>query len=323
MKKLMIAAAAAAMVGGAFAADVYDYKASVKYVDMQKKVIVIPFVGKAQMDVKVVKSTTLSGYLVTSPECGCLDEASSGAVHGFLVIRNPKSTGDKGVKVMPANLLVGWWSNKIVDPGKKATFDADGYLFAGLGKQAVPAPGAYPAYDFGDPTTKGTYKMMGAYNMIEPGSGAFIEAWLDAAGFGKVAFGDESIGCAIGHEVCLKNLAGSVIGGSWLCAQNGNGLGYLDDAYLCWGWNTATPKLMEVISGTWSIKANQKVQEWIEANVDLNTAEQALVANSTAETLILVKGAAQQMAKGWTLTNKSITPTIGGTPDNSFATTWF
>ena len=38
MKKLMIAAAAVAIVGGAFAAgNTFEYKASVKYVDMNKK----------------------------------------------------------------------------------------------------------------------------------------------------------------------------------------------------------------------------------------------------------------------------------------------
>ena len=61
MKKLMIAAAAVALAGVSFAAgNTFEYKASVKYVDMNKKTVTIDH-NRVAAYIKVVKTTSLTG----------------------------------------------------------------------------------------------------------------------------------------------------------------------------------------------------------------------------------------------------------------------
>ena len=174
MKKIMFAAAAVALVGGVFAADVYDYKASVKYVDFKKVKI-----NKVSYNVKVVKSTSLSGYLVTPIQCPCTQATGvTGLDPAFLIVVNKNSTGKmkvtgvKDPKVLPANLLTKVWATNA-----SKTLEAQGYLFAGVmdqGSANFVAP-ASTAYDFGDNTTKETQYLWSIWNDEDPGSGAFVE----------------------------------------------------------------------------------------------------------------------------------------------------
>ena len=241
MKKLMIVAAAAALAGVASAAT-YDYKASVKYVDF--KTVNVKNVGKVY--VKQVKSTSLTGYLVTPVTCPCeYDTTVATALRdpGFLVVTSPlakKYSKDSIVKLIPANLLASYWSTSDISNKNKATLEAQGYLFAGIGKAT------FGAGTSGSPCEFGT------------------------AG-----------------DICLTSLAGSVIGGSFTCLPSGvysTGRGYapaigFEEDWLCQGWdivdqsgsNIGTSQVLtgydysqsaflyNVVSGTWSIKANSKI----------------------------------------------------------------
>ena len=184
MKKLMLTVAAAALAGGVFAANVYDYKASVKYVDFKKVTI-----QTTAYNVKTVKSTTLNGYLVTPIQCPCTQaELVTGLDPAFLIVQNKKSTGAekytgvKNPKVLPANLLVKVWA-----ANASKTLEAQGYLFAGVMDQGsanyVQIPSA--AYDFGDNTTLESQYLWSIWNDVDPGSQAFVETWLTHGGFGK------------------------------------------------------------------------------------------------------------------------------------------
>ena len=65
MKKLMIAAAAVAMVGGAFADPlIYDFKASVKHTYLKAKKVNTKIIQGAQIYLKYTKSSSLQGYLI-------------------------------------------------------------------------------------------------------------------------------------------------------------------------------------------------------------------------------------------------------------------
>jgi hypothetical protein len=319
MKKLMIAAATAALAGATFAANVYDYKASVKYVDFKKVTV-----QKVKYDVKTVKSATLKGYLVTPEKCGCTDGAD-GVAPSFLVVQNNKKYGPK---LLPANLLSKVWRTSATSK----TLEADGYLFAGVMDQDSAttgnfvAPQTSTAYDFGDcdanNMTLESEHLFGAYNEGDYDKQGnlvvFVEAWLTHAGFGKATSSTTAdAGCKKGSTgVCLTSLSGSVVGGSFTCKANEI---YYDEAtqakegFLCQGWNLTKGNqnyLMEVISGTWSIKANTK----IEAST-LTPAEQNLVSGNgpTATELGYVKACGEKLSKGYDLTQV----------EANFAAKWF
>ena len=303
MKKLMIAAVAAALCGVASAnsTPVFDYKASVKHADLTKKTVKDIEGVKRSGYIKVIKSSTLTGYLVCDPTCPCTIYDPVAPVYpkaGFLVIQNKAKKS--GVKLLPAAVYAKAWNQKGFT-GKN--YVCEGYLFAGLGAIAnVATP--IPAQVFGDDTTKGSYKLFGAYNMESSGTPkTFVETWMDAAGFGKAAIGDDfEEDCEFeSGDLCIVNLSGSVIGGMWLCAET-----FFGEDFICVGWT----KTSDVISGSWSIKANNKIKIG-----ELSALEAALKVQ-TANTTILdwVKGAAvQKMDKNFLLTNV----------DAAFRAKWF
>ena len=319
MKKLMIVAAAAALAGVASASNVFDYKASVKYVDFKQVKV-----QGTKCWVKTVKSTSLKGYLVTPIACAC-DEGCSARQPGFLVLTSSlakKYDKAKQVKLMPANLLADMWSTKYLDTAKKAmnaTLEAQGYLFAGIGKNATffssSDDGASPVYGFGDlDQTEATRYLFGQANISDVmGKGEdkvvqFIEPFLDAAGFGKGKYSstDAPI-CGTGSQgYCLQSLKGSVIGGSWSCLAN-----WFDEGWRCQGWDNeaiAVPEFdytgrqykYNVISGTWQIKANTKIEP-----VGLATLEVAALADATGtadiEVAEYVKACGQKLQKDFNL----------------------
>ena len=304
MNKLMVTVAAAALVGGAYATNIFDYKASVKYVDMKTATVKVDG-AKVKGIFKVVKSATLKGYLVTPIGCPCWYEDSEdcrfGNLPAFLVLQNKAAFKNNGtvstVKLMPANLLSEWWSTKELG-AKKLTLEAQGYLFAGVGKRDVPDPIASPFYGLGDHDdaikTAGTKFLFGLYNDEDVDD--FIEPFLDQAGFGKAAYtpdgNGESMGCywenGVDGDICLTSLAGHLIGGSFMCYPNAtyvtaSGMHYIwgvpMEAYICQGWDDifvenmtsagtsqtlpqsfANTYLYNVVAGTWSIKANAKLE---------------------------------------------------------------
>ena len=285
MKKLMIVAAAAALAGVASASNVFDYKASVKYVDF--KLAINAAGGAAKGYIKVVKSTSIKGYLVTPQNCPC-EGACAVREPGFLVVTSSlakKYDKARYVKLLPANLLADIWSQKLINIEKSlsATLQAQGYLFAGFGKSAFPLPEGSPVYGFGDIETMATRYLFGQAN-IEDTDGQFIEPFLDAAGFGKAGFSaTEAPICGYGTAgYCLKSLKGSVIGGSWSCLAN-----CYDESFRCQGWNNeATETGVEidytlldykynVVSGTWQIKENTKI-----APVNIGAAAAAALADA-------------------------------------------
>jgi hypothetical protein len=306
MKKLMITAAAVALVGGAFATNIFDYKATVKYVDLKTATVKNSDGVKVKALFKVVKSATLTGYLVTPLDCPCnyegpLDDCRFGQIPGFLVLKNASAAKNNGtvstVKLMPANLLTEWWTTKELGT-KKLTLEAQGYLFAGVGKRDVPDPEKSPFYGLGDHETDlktaGTKFLFGLYN--DEDVDEFIEPFLDQAGFGKAAYDPETgglEGCVWGSVdggICLTSLAGNLIGGSFMCYPNGvwvNKAGThlvwdVTEGFICQDWDNFAKENMtsegttqelpksyaeglgyyyNVVSGTWSIKANPKMEQ--------------------------------------------------------------
>ena len=288
MKKLMIVAAAAALAGVASASNVFDYKASVKYVDF--KLAINAAGGAAKGYIKVVKSTSIKGYLVTPQDCPC-EGACAVREPGFLVVTSSLAKKyDKAhyVKLLPANLLADIWAQKLINIEKSlsATLQAQGYLFAGFGKSDFPRPEGSPVYGFGDIDTMATKYLFGQAN-IEDDKGQFIEPFLDAAGFGKAGFSaTEAPICGYGTAgYCLKSLKGSVIGGSWSCLAN-----CYEESFRCQGWDNEAitsgteidyaafydlkPKY-NVVSGTWQIKENTKI-----APVNIGAAAAAALADA-------------------------------------------
>lgn len=362
MKKLMIAAATAALAGATFAANVYDYKASVKYVDF--KTVNVKNVGKVY--VKQVKSTSLKGYLVTPTTCPCEYDTSVATAfrdQGFLVLTSTsakKYSKDSAVKLMPANLLASYWSTADVSNKTKATLEAQGYLFAGIGKADVPAPGSKGAFTAGSPDycfgekneSAATRFLFGQFNMEELGTGTFIEPWLDAAGFGKATAqaGTSGSPCEYGvnGDVCLTSLAGSVIGGSFTCLPSGvyaTGRGYARatgfvESWLCQGWDivaqdslsigttqvltgydyTGCDFLYNVVSGTWSIKANTKIAKIAFSNDEI-TQQAALpwARTVTDEELQFVKACGQKLDKNFSLDKFDAKSSYA----TGFASIWF
>ena len=302
MKKIMFAAAAVALAGIASASTAYDYRASVKYVDMKRQSIHYNNGIKEVFEVKVVRSTTLAGYLVTTADCGCTFCGAEGLKPGFLVVMNKKAK--TGVKILPANLLSYAWSTK-KNLADGMYLQAEGYLFAGIGKQAVPAE-ASPVYEFGDKTTGATKKLFGTYNDEKAKKSGFVEAWLDASGFGTAKWSVEANYCDKDTSgYCLYNLQGSVIGGMFLCKESAGEAGFI-----CQSWAGTT----DVITGTWKIKANAALKGVALSAVE---AESLKVFEKDDEDdmkeLELVKAAGQKLDKAFNLEKV----------DKVFCETWF
>lgn len=319
MKKLLIAAASMSVAASAFAStstiDVYDYKASVKYVDMVKKNVrvttLVPnyLYGNNEVTqvvtvfLKTVKTASLTGYVVYESCCG-----ASVKRDGFLVVANKGSSADRGVpKILPVDLMAKYWFTT----QDAKTVETEGYLFAGYGKYDNPYtygrnPGLdqfelysgsnLPMYKFGLSDSYGTRFLFGQYNDIDPATGFFFDAWLDASGFGKGVISSTTIGggCSLPLTMkgaCLDSLSGSVIGGMWLCHQNAYPLQPWE-GWFCGQWTGTS----DVITGTWSIKRTAKVLPvdlTIEEEVDLIPAS-----GRSQDLLEMVKGAAQKIKAG-------------------------
>ena len=162
MKKLMITAGAVAIAAGAFAAApvVYDYKASVKYLDLKEITLTDAAKNKVTVYQKIQKSATLKGYLVqdvrgaTSPiitatytygatalPAGAYhtyNPAGSGPValaqdqgrnRAFLIVYNSGATPaqTRRPKIMPAVLDARWMNTKC----DNKTYITEGTLFVG------------------------------------------------------------------------------------------------------------------------------------------------------------------------------------------------
>ena len=283
MKKLIVAAAAVAMIGAAQAATQFaDYKASLKYVAMVKKTfkapvtktetVVDPVTGdisvkvliakgdKISMLVKQVKSCTLKGYLVYD-ECACNQaDVKGGLKPAFLIVTGSaqaKEGGKKLPKILEADLLLNYWLQTTT------TAQAEGYLFAGQGKNQRPWLAA-GTYAFGDDKKYSTEKLFGEYNAKDEAkdktgvkSLAFFNAWLDASGFGtaKYDYAYDAGTCGDPTETsgyCLNSLTGHVIGGMFNCRAD-----WFEFAPCAIGaaWGGTT----DVLTGTWSIKKNTKL----------------------------------------------------------------
>jgi len=277
MKKIMIAAAAVALAGATFAGNVFEYKASVKYTNLKKATATVRQV-RITGYIKVLKTASLTGYLVADPNCPCTVYQQL-PNNSMLVIQN--KSAKSGVKMLPANLLV-----QVCQTSAKK-YLAEGYLFAGKGNIAPVDAQAAQAQNFGNTQTVMTKKLFGAFN-TPMNDGTFVDAWLDAAGFGAAKVGDdEEEGCDIQYgDLCLINLAGSVIGGAFMC--HAADLWY--EGFLCQNWLATT----SVVSGTWSIKETSKVKA-----VALTAAEIAIPVTDSTFTQ-LVKGAAQKIKDSWT-----------------------
>ena len=151
MKKLMFAAAAVAVTGGAFAQPlVYDYKASVKHMYLKLNENVKAYNGlKYSIYTKYQKSATLKGFLimdqdgVTSPIVSAADlgAASTGTAfdygrnRGFLVVNNTSLSGEskylKGQpKIIPAVLDAKYMDTNFKKKDASPSL-AEGFLYLG------------------------------------------------------------------------------------------------------------------------------------------------------------------------------------------------
>ena len=259
MKKLMVAAAAVAMLGAASATQVADYRATVKYVDTQKWSK--PIMGKTPF-VKVVKITTLRGYVVYD-DCvsrGRGGVASSGTIApAFLVVKSFAQTDDLP-KILPADLIVKMIDNRLGQGDPSEEFGAEGYLFAGAGKGSHEilqdaVCGVAPwmpdkGYQFGS-QTKATRFLFGKYNDVSA-QDEFFDTWLDHAGFGSAwddeANKDEGAGDTDIGDANLKKLMGYLIGGSYNFHLNGDSFEY--EWFPCHSWLGTT----DVVTGYWGMK---------------------------------------------------------------------
>ena len=159
MKKLMIAAAGVAMVGGAFAEPlVYDYRANVRhmYLKVVHNVNATDAAGNAKlMDIyaKVIRSSSLKGYLVMDDDGAtsnkvtgglCLPDTDGtvsfdfGRNRGFLVVKDLTLQAGEEVyenvrrpKILPAILDAKWIDQAITKKDMPLTGLAEGYLFCG------------------------------------------------------------------------------------------------------------------------------------------------------------------------------------------------
>ena len=137
MKKLMIAAAAAVAVGGAFADPlVYDYKASVKHMYEKEQRS-----GNTTVYVKYVKSSKLQGYFVqdadgSSKLANLLADGTTpqSAKRGFLVLINRSAeSAYRQPKIMPAQLDVKECITRVGGSASAPRVSSayEGYFYAG------------------------------------------------------------------------------------------------------------------------------------------------------------------------------------------------
>lgn len=158
MKKLMLAAAAVAVAGGAFAhPEVYEYKAAVKNMYLKPVPVTVtstsPRQGsssfKADVYMKYQKNTNLKGWLimdedgVTSPtimtdrfeDDGYASPSTGydyGRNRGFLVVINPGAyKGVQHPKILPAVLDAKWIDTAFQKLGTATTGLAEGNLYLG------------------------------------------------------------------------------------------------------------------------------------------------------------------------------------------------
>ena len=135
MKKLLIAAAAVATIGAAEAANVADYKATVKCVYM-KQLKGIKINGQSVSPyMKYVGVTSLNGYVVYG-DCACNDLNDLVDIKyspAYLVVRSFAQT-DNQPKIFPADLLIKMIDTRLGTAGDTDMIGAEGYLFAGAGK---------------------------------------------------------------------------------------------------------------------------------------------------------------------------------------------
>ena len=264
MKKLMIAAAAVAMVGAASAVQVADYRSTVKFVNMKQWSTSIDGIKPL---VKYVDITTLRGYVVYN-DCACNEGlfGENTINPAFLVVKSfAQPATDNLPKILPADLLVKFIDNSCGLRKAEDEIGAEGYLFAGAGKGSHEyfgddgfKEGVAPwmldlGYQFGSATTATRY-LFGKYNDVKVGE-TFYDAWLDHAGFGSAWYNAEESGCAEGAKGnCLKKLMGYVIGGSYICHPNGyslpgNAIGQYE-WFPCHAWLGTT----DVVAGYWGMK---------------------------------------------------------------------
>ena len=144
MKKLMFAAVTAAVAGGAFADPlVYDYKASIKQVNLKEKTVKIANVTWSAY-IKYQSTAALKGYLIqdtdgaTSPVIqGLVGSGNSvpatrpqdyGRNTAFLVVQNSKAPAAvRFPKILPAVVDAKWLDGSL---GGKSGI-AEGYLYVG------------------------------------------------------------------------------------------------------------------------------------------------------------------------------------------------
>ena len=271
MKKLMFVAAAAAMTS-AFGVQVADYRASVNYVDMKEVQGVLTQAGVATVvnaHLKYVEQANIAGYVVYN-DCACnnADPTLGSQNPAWLVVTSDKASTTLP-RVFPADLIVRMWDRSL---GNANVVEAEGYLFAGKGKggwsRVAPwmTQTAYgvglptDGYKFGHPNTYATTELFGLYNIAEetaPGVfGNFFESWMDHAGFGK---GSQNPGqqrpCLLGTQAayCLQTLQGNLIGGLFLCWENGHGCtcaAASHDWFVCQEWSGTS----DVICGEWAMR---------------------------------------------------------------------
>lgn len=316
MKKLMFVAAAAAMTS-AFGVQVADYRASVNYVDMKAVQGVLSGVGAAggvaaaavvEAHLKYVEQANIAGYVVYN-DCACnnADPAAGSQNPAWLVVTSDKATTTLP-RVFPADLIVRMWDRSL---GTANTVEAEGYLFAGKGKggwsrvapwmtQTAFVPildndvilGYEPptdGYKFGHLNTYATTELFGMYNVAEetaPGVfGNFYESWMDHAGFGK---GSQNPGqqrpCTLGTQAayCLQTLQGNLIGGLFLCWENGHGCPCVADHdwFVCQEWIGTS----DVICGEWAMRRFTNTPAAVALDEDVEPAFVAYNAVDNTET---------------------------------------
>jgi hypothetical protein len=255
MKKLMLAAVAAAAAGGAFASPlVYDYKASVKHMYEKEHRN-----GNATVYVKYVKTSKLQGYFVQDFDATTLlanTELAGAAVSqkkGFLVLINKSAEKDfRAPKIMPAQLDVKTATTSITGGGStvKTKVVAEAYFYAGPFAAFPDANNPWDAaYDDGADymfnngaangaagvraygTVGSTLYLFGQHNTynrfynagtLPAGSIlAFGDAWMNGAGFGKGS-GTTSLCCGWGAvDGGFGAISGNLKGGLFLCSISG------------------------------------------------------------------------------------------------------
>lgn len=255
MKKLMIAVAAVALAGGAFADPlVYDYKASVKH--MYEK---SARSGNVDVYVKYVKSAKLQGYFVQDYDSATLlantelAGAAKSQKKGFLVLINKSAEKEfRAPKIMPAQLDVKNCITSVSGSSSsiKTKMVSEAYFYAGPFAAFPDANNAWDAtYDDGKDwmvnngaangaagvraygTVGSTLYLFGQHNTYnrfnnDPATPlatvrAFGDAWMNGAGFGKGA-GSTTLCCGWGAvDGGFGTISGNLKGGLFLCSISG------------------------------------------------------------------------------------------------------